>query len=548
MLRTKTSKLNSDITTKMNDNTLNLPTHKAFEKIGFKHHHGINLPLFSLRSSKGCGVGEFLDLIDLIDWVSSLGFDIIQLLPLNDSGLESSPYNAFSSCALNPIFLSLWDLPHMEKFPSLLVELGTFEKYKSLQRLPYDVILNAKLSFFETYFATAFHLISQTQEFQNFVESHSWLKPYAIFKVLKHENAHQDWSFWHASIRNPSKQLLKVLYKEKEKKMNYWFMIQFFCYDQMKRVKAHANKKNVFLKGDIPILISPQSLDVWIYRKDFNLDFSAGSPPDMFTEKGQNWGFPTFRWDVIEQDDFDWWDTRLKTAAELYDIYRIDHIIGFFRIWAIERGKKAIEGSFKPKDRWAALYQGKTILNHLISVTDMLPIGEDLGDNIEYIREAIMEMGICGTRIPRWERNHFTDNAFVPFEDYPTLSLTTLSTHDSDTLEQWWTSSTEEVKEYCSFRGIKYQKEFTSELRYNMLKESHHTNSLFHINLLGEYLSLFKDLVWENPNDERINVPGIVHPKNWCYRFRPSIDEITSHKDLSSAMKSMISNVENTSK
>lgn len=493
-----------------------------------------------MRSGHGGGVGEYLDLIDIIDWVSSLGFDIIQLLPLNDSGFESSPYNAFSSCGLNPIFLTLRKLPYIEKYPILQLELTTFNKYQSFQRLPYDVILNAKLAFLKLYFDTAFHHIEQSSDYQEFVKSQPWLKPYALFKVLKHENAHQDWSFWHVSIRNPSKRLIKLLYKEKERKMKYWYMLQYFCYGQMKVVKQHGHEKGVFLKGDIPILISPESLDVWIYRKDFNLDYSAGAPPDMFTEDGQNWGFPIFRWDVIQQDDFDWWDTRLKTASEIYDLYRIDHIIGFFRIYAIERGKKALEGHFRPSDQWAALQQGEMILKHLVSVTDMLPIGEDLGADIEYIREAIIRMGISGTRIPRFERNHLTDKKFVPLDKYPSLSMTTVSTHDSDTLVQWWEDYPEDVKEYCEFRGYTYEKKLSKARRYELLKESHHTTSLFHINLLSEYLSLYDTLIWENHNDERINVPGIVHPKNWCYRYRPTIDEITSHKALADSMKSMI--------
>lgn len=525
----------------MSENIEHLETHKAFEKVGYKHHHGINFPLFSLRSREGSGVGEFYDMIKMIDWASSIGFDVIQLLPLNDSGFESSPYNAFSSCGLNPIFLSLHALPFIETYPILQIELSTFTKYETLQRLPYDVILQAKLSFLETYYKTAFKHIKEDSQYQEFVKTQTWLKPYALFKVLKHENAHQDWSFWYSTIRNPSKNLLKVLYKEKAKEMQFWYMVQYFCYQQMKQVKHHGRSKGIFLKGDIPILISPESLDVWIYRKDFNLDYAAGSPPDMFTEDGQYWGFPIFRWDVIQQDDFDWWDMRLKTAAELYDIYRIDHIIGFYRIWAIERGKKALDGAFRPPGQWAALQQGEMILKHLISVTDMLPIGEDLGANIEYIRDSIISMGICGTRIPRWEKNHLTDKKRVALEDYPELSLTTVSTHDSDTLCQWWENYPIEVKEYCDFRGLKYEKHLSKKNRYKLLHESHKSTSLFHINLLNEYLALFDELVWDNPSDERINVPGMVHPKNWCYRFRPTIDEITNHKALADAMKSMIS-------
>lgn len=516
-----------------------LPTYSAFQKIGVGHHHGINLPLFSLRSNKGYGVGEFLDLIPLIDWVRSLGFSLIQLLPLNDSGFESSPYNAFSSCALNPLFLSLWDLPYLEKDTRLLTDLQTLIKYRPLQRFPYHAVLGAKLRFLKKYFDVIFSKIADLPEYQTFAAKHHWLKPYALFKVLKHEHAHQDWIYWHPSLRNPSPPLLRTLYKEKAASMNFWFMVQFFCFDQMKRVRRHGHQQGVFLKGDIPILISPEALDVWAYRKDFNLDYSAGSPPDMFTEEGQYWGFPLFRWDVIEQDGFTWWKERLQTASELYDLYRIDHIIGFFRIWAIQRGKRAIEGEYRPKQSWAALEQGRRILKYLISFTDMLPIGEDLGVEVETIREVMIEMGICGTRIPRWERKYHPDGPFIPFDQYPTLSLTTASTHDSETLELWWKGYPTEVQEFCEFSHLSYQPQLTPDIRYELLKQTHTTSSLFHINLLNEYLALFPTLVWKNPQDERINTPGIIHPCNWSYRFRPTIEEILEHKDLAETIKSM---------
>ena len=521
----------------MNESLL---TKKAFEKIGFTHHHGINIPLFALRSKLGYGVGEFLDLIPLIDWISSIGFDIIQLLPLNDSGFESSPYNAFSSCALNPIFLSLHDLPFLSTYPTLSIELTTLTKYRPLQRLAYEAVLNAKLSFLRTYFATAFKHIQNDAHYQQFILEHPWLKPYALFKVLKEEHAQQPWKFWHPSIRNPSKSMLKILYREKKQKMDYWMMIQFFCFSQMRRVKEYGRQKQVFLKGDIPILISPQSLDVWISRKDFNLDFSAGAPPDMFTQNGQDWGFPIFRWDVIEQDDYCWWKERLQTASHLYDLYRIDHIIGFFRIWAIERGKKAQEGKYEPNELWAALEQGRKILSRLISVTDMLPIGEDLGSDVRYIRQTLEDLGICGTRIPRWERSDTTDRSYLPFQQYPKFSLTTVSTHDSETLSQWWKKYPIEAQEFAAFAQMKYTANMTHDHLYTLLQQSHHTSSLFHINLLGEYLALFPQLVWENPNDERINVPGLIHPKNWCYRFCPYIEDIISHTDLTQTLRSML--------
>jgi len=524
----------------LDKNTHHHLTKELWDKIGRHHHHGIALPLFSLRSKKGCGVGEFLDLLQLVDFCTEVGLDVIQLLPLNDTGRESSPYNAISSCGLNPIFLSLWALPYLDNFPDLKLELVLFNKYKRLQKFPYNAIQHAKENFLRKYFENCFKFFEKDPIFLEFKEKQNWVKPYALFKVFKSRFAHKNWSQWQKKLINPSHRLLKRLYEEEDHNMNFYIFTQFLCHNQLKSVKTYANQKGVFLKGDIPILISPESLDVWLYREDFTLNYSAGSPPDMFSEEGQNWGFPLFQWDIVEKNEFSWWKSRLKTASDFYDIFRIDHIIGFYRIWAIKRGEKAVNGSYIPFQRWAAINQGEMILNHLVSATKMLPIGEDLGLEVGNIRQSMLKMGIPGTRVPRWERHFATDNSFIPYDEYPPVTLTTVSTHDSETLEQWWVNNPDDVKEFCDHRNWTYSPQLTKENRYNLLKDSHHTASLFHINPLGEYLALFPDLVWKNPNDERINLPGTMLPSNWSYRTRPTLEDIVNHKDLKSTMKSLI--------
>lgn len=517
-------------------------TREAWDRIGRKPHHGINVPLFSLRTENSSGIGEFLDLLPLVDWCEEIGFDVIQILPLNDTGRESSPYNAISSCGLNPIFLSLTHLPHLDDHPELQLELNGFHKFRELVRLPYEAVLHAKLAFLRLYFQKCFIFFQEDPDFQKFIELHEWLKSYALFKVLKDRHEHKNWSEWNREYINPSHTFLKKLYEDERPEMNFYFMIQYLAFQQMKQVKTYANHKKIFLKGDVPILISPESLDVWLYREEFNLDVAAGAPPDIFTEEGQNWGFPTFRWEIVEKNEFSWWRTRLKVAEELYDIYRIDHIIGFYRIWTIKRGDKPKNGNYIPYERWIALAQGERILQKLISFTGMLPIGEDLGLEIENIRFSMLGMGIPGTRIPRWERHYATDRSYIPYHEYPQLSLTTVSTHDSDTLEQWWEKYPVDSEEFCRFRGWKYDKKLSTQNRFNLLQDSHKTPSYFHINLLNEYLALFNELSWPNPDDERINLPGTIIPSNWCYRLRPTFNQILNHSELKDVMRALLKN------
>ena len=196
-------------------------------------------------------------------------------------------------------------------------------------------------------------------------------------------------------------------------------------------------------------------------------------------------------------------------------------------------------GNFIPDDPSLATFQGERILQKLTSFTNMLPIGEDLGADIEYIRKSLSIHGIPGTKIPRWEKDHLGDGSFIPYDQYHPLSLTTVSTHDSETLTLWWNNNPEEAKSFANAMNMQYSKYLTNSLRYQMLKSSHHTSSLFHINLLSEYLALFEDLVWDSPYDERINLPGTILPSNWCYKTRPSLETLLKHDALKEAIKSM---------
>ncbi len=463
-----------------------------------KPYHGINTPLFSLKTEKSSGIGEFLDLLPLIDWCETIGFSIIQLLPLNDSALDPSPYNAVSAFALHPIYVSLHALPFVTD-----KDLEPFQPLNHLSKIDYPKVLSLKLAFFKEYFNRHFSSIQSDPSYKTFIANHKWLKSYVDFKGEE----------FHA-------------------------LIQYFAFQQLKSVKLYANQKGIFLKGDIPILISPDSLDVKLYPADFNLDLRAGAPPDMFTPDGQYWGFPTYHWDAIEKEGFTWWKERLSVASEFYDIFRIDHIIGFYRIFAIPVGQKAIQGAFIPSDQNAAITQGEHLLKTILSFTPMYPIGEDLGLFIDHIRKSLSHLGIPGTKIPRWERYYDGDKSFIPYNNYLPCSLTTLSTHDTELLSEWWTLFPSDAKEFA--RCFNLPSELTPTTRIQILHDAHHSASLFHINLLQEYLALEETFVSKDPHLDRINVPGTLLPTNWCHRYLPTLSQITSHPKLTALMKSLI--------
>jgi len=503
-----------------------------WERIGIRHHHGIDLPLSALHSKESCGIGEFYDLIPIIDWCKSVGMDVIQLLPLNDTGDDTSPFFAISSMAINPLFLSLYKLPGViEK------DLEELRKFNDSPRVQYTQVQSHKFLFLRSYFERKGADIVKEKSFEKFASENEWVENYALFKVLKDRMAKNHWQTWPSKLQYLDEERRDNLIKEHWVEVCFYIFLQYLCYLQLSDVKAYANKNQVYLKGDIPILISPDSADVWEYTDEFDLTLSAGAPPDKFTPDGQVWGLLIFRWNVMEDRDFDWWRNRLSYAANFYDIYRIDHILGFFRIWAIPHGQPGTVGKFIPDDKSSWLEHGTKILSVLVDRSPMLPIGEDLGAVPDTVRDCISDLGICGTRVIRWEEKK---GAFIDPEQYNPISMTTVSTHDSETLELWWKEDPAEAKSYAKYKGWEYGGSLTNDKRKEILYDSHHSSSLFHINLLGEYLALFPELVWENPQDERINVPGTVAPTNWTYRIRPSVEEILAHKPLAQEVKKLL--------
>lgn len=516
---------------------LNSPAGKQWRSIGVKQHHGVDIPLFSIHSGQSCGIGEYTDLIPLITWCKQQGLDVLQLLPLNDTGPDTSPYSAISAFALNPIHLGLERLPHLQKYPELQAQLPGMHSLNNTQRVDYPAVGESKRKFLQEYFLKTFKLIESTTDYQQFVRLNPWLYPYALFKTLKIEHEWYSWELWEDPIRHISPEHYRELLNEKESDINFHIYLQYLCFQQMKTAKNYADQQGVFLKGDIPILINRESADVWFHPELFDLNYSAGGPPDMYSDEGQNWGFPIYNWEAIEKEEYSWWKQRLHVTSALYHLYRIDHIVGFFRIWSIPLRAAGHEGFFIPKDKTTWIPHGTKILEMMLDSCDLLPIGEDLGEVPPKVRVELKSLGICGTKVMRWERMWEEDKRFIKLEDYLPASMTTVSTHDSETLKEWWKNNPEEAQAYSEFKGWEYEPELSLEHHREILYDSHHTASLFHINLLQEYLALVPGMTWPNPEDERINMPGIVSERNWTYRFRPSLEEMLESTELSKVMK-----------
>lgn len=516
------------------------PAASQWKSVGISNHHGFDIPLFSLHSKTSCGIGEFTDLLPLIPWVKDLGLNVIQLLPLNDSGPENSPYLTISAFALNPMNLGLEHLPRVQEYTALTTMLRELKQHCQSQSINYRTLYTARRAFLHEYFNKFHETIHASQEFQAFRKENSWLQGYSLFKALKEFSSWSSWETWPLEVRNPTPGTVIKLLNRFESDILFHEIIQFLCFQQLENVKKTAQEQNVRIMGDIPILINRESADVWLERPLFTLQYSAGAPPDMYAAEGQNWGFPLYNWEEMEKQNYSWWRSRLKTASKFYHIYRLDHVVGFFRIWGIPLGQKATEGRFIPENPAEWIPHGEKILKMMLEEQGMLPIGEDLGVIPPEVRVCLKSLGISGTKVMRWERMWDEDRRFIQPQDYPYMSLTTVSTHDSDTLQLWWSNSPEEAQDYARYKGWIYSPTLSEQQHFDILKESHHTRSLFHINLLQEYLPLISGMTWGAPAEERINLPGTVSDQNWSYRFRPSVEELIESKELKELIQKLL--------
>ena len=317
---------------------------------------GTAIPVFSLRSEDDFGVGEFLDLKKMVDWAASTGQSVLQLLPINDTTMtgtweDSYPYNANSTFALHPQFINLpaAGVPVTKAYKELQAELN------ALPQIDYERVNNTKLELLRKAFDKKFEKLSQTDAYQTFMEANNhWLLPYAAFCVLRDMNGTPNFTQWKAHKKYNAKKIAAFC-QENKAAVDFWCFVQYHLDAQLSEVCKYAHSKGVVLKGDLPIGISRTSADAWLYPELFHMDSQAGAPPDAFAEDGQNWGFPTYNWEKMAEDDYAWWKARLSKMSEYFDAFRIDHILGFFRIWQIPLwSKSGLDGYFSPALPYAA--------------------------------------------------------------------------------------------------------------------------------------------------------------------------------------------------
>ena len=318
---------------------------------------GVAVPLFSLRTKQSIGVGDFNDLKKMVDWCSKISMKMVQLLPVNDTTnthtwRDSYPYSSISSLALHPIYISIEKLSGKNNLElvSSLIEQG--KKLNESKHVDYEAVMDLKWNALRLLYNTMYGSTSRSLDFQKFLKKNAdWLIPYAVFSYFRDQYKTANYNEWNNHRQFTPQMLVEIEGQPilQHKDCCFYFFIQFHLHKQLKDAHDYANKKGVILKGDIPIGVNRYGVETWTESEFFNLDMQAGAPPDDFAIKGQNWGFPTYNWGVMKQDGYQWWRKRFQHLSVYFDAIRIDHILGFFRIWSIPSCQvEGIMGKFVP--------------------------------------------------------------------------------------------------------------------------------------------------------------------------------------------------------
>lgn len=553
---------------------------------------GVLAPLFALRSENDLGIGDTQSLRELVDWAADTGFQLVQLLPINETGADNSPYMAISSVAIEPTTIHLAALPDLPRaaYEEMLASYD-FAKLRSGPVL-YPIVKGLKLLLLNR----AFDFFSKNELARNTKRARAfrawrrgqaaWIEGYAFFRVFIDENrVNELWDLWPAEQQtfSTAKQWLAAqpakMRREFERRMRLYCYIQWIAFAQWCEVKLHAESRGVALMGDVPFGISYYSADVFSQPELFDLKWSGGAPPEpafqdnpFVARWGQNWGIPLYRWARMREDGLAWWRQRVRNVREIFHLFRIDHVLGFYRIYGFpwrpqqndefallspEAAREKTGGElprFIERDDYAApenfalnRAQGEEFLKALIEETGPHRlIGEDLGTVPPYVRPSLQSLGIAGFKIPIWEKKE--DGSLIDGADYERLSIATYATHDHEPLRARWerdhrtlTEKTgpehagerdwvfAELRKLAAFAKLDLcePRPWSDELHEGFLRGLFACNSWLAICMITDLLA----------TEQRFNVPGAVAESNWSTRLPLTTDAWRDEPETSAKMQ-----------
>ena len=532
---------------------------------------GVLIPIFALRSEQDAGIGDTGLLRRFIDWAADAGFALVQLLPINETGGDNSPYNAISSMALDPATLKVDAEAIVDLSTGDLDEItgGGDGKGHADGPVQYARVKPLKLRLLRRAFARfedkSRKDATRAGQFRDFCRNNaSWLDNYTLFRALMDSNGGTEcWDRGPAAPPPPAparvweKSLPARERRNFAKTKAFFAYVQWIAYGQWETLKKYAGERGVALMGDIPLGVSYYSADFFGNPELFEQGWSGGAPPepyfkdDPFTQKwGQNWGIPVYDWAAMRRDGFTWWRQRVRGVRDIFHVFRIDHILGFYRIysfpWRPEQNAEFLPLSadearartggrlprFKPQgdetwdEREANRRLGEELLRMVLDAAgETRLIGEDLGVVPDYVRPSLTALGIAGFKIPIWEPDPRT-GGLLPGSEYGRLSLATYGTHDHEPLAGYWNrwqqvppDQRHELAKLARYAGLseeEFRGPFNGRVHARLLESLFRSNSWIAVCMITDLLA----------RDERFNVPGTSADSNWSQRMHVTLETL----------------------
>lgn len=496
---------------------------------------GVTIPLFSIRTRNDWGIGQITALPTCAAWLHAAGQRLVQVLPTQELAEgETSPYGALSAFAIDPIYIAVDAIPDLDAaaIAACLGDggLAELERVRRAPSVDYKAVRRLKKRAFEeafTRFRTrelAKESSARARAFHAFVEREgSWLRDHALYVALRASHDSYGWSTWPAAERDRAPEILAHALSPRDDgglgtRVLEQMYLQWTAHEQWHAARAELKKLGVALMGDMPFIVGGESADVWAHREQFRTDVSLGAPPDDFAKDGQSWGLPAYDWDAMDGDDLAWLRTRARHAAALFDRFRIDHLVGFFRQWVRKDGDK---GHFVPAVERDQRARGEKVLRAMLEAAGPgTVIAEDLGVIPPFVRETMAHLGLPGYKVLPWE----SDEKHMPRDPraFPELSVATWSTHDTQPITAWW----DELEPW--------QRERIAALDAISLDLTGDKRDLALLRLLFSARSeLSLVLVNELLGDRsRINTPGTVNDENWTWRLPRPIEDLRDDAKL----------------
>jgi len=495
---------------------------------------GLVIPLFSCPSSTSWGIGDIGDLAAATGWLAGAGQRVLQLLPLNEMAPgQHSPYSALSAMAIDPIFIRV---PAVADFAALGGEralpgadLVALDEARRARRVDYATVRRLKQSALRAAFdwfleAEWSRDTDRARLLEAFVSDQSWwVSDYALFRAIHAREANRPWTEWPEPLRRRDWNAIDETHRELWREELYHQYLQWLAATQWQEARRAAAANHVELFGDLPFMVDGDSADVWAWSDQFRLDASVGSPPDAFSATGQDWDLPVYRWDVMAADGFRWLRNRSRRSADLYDGYRVDHLVGFYRTYSRPRDGGA--PFFTPDTETEQRELGELILR-IFRESGSEIVAEDLGTVPDFVRESLARIGVPGIRLLRWER--FWNQAGQPFRDpadYPAASMATSSTHDTEPLAVWWETADAEARR--GVNALPTVQRLTKDAGlldapYRPVVRDTLLEALFQSGAELVLLPVQDVFGWR----DRINEPGTVTDANWTYRLPWPVDRL----------------------